>query len=62
MKYDVVVIGAGPAGMSAAIKAAENGASVAIIDENPVAGGKLLGQLHEEPRAVGGLGEKLRKQ
>jgi len=50
MKYDVVVIGSGPAGMSAAIKAAENGASVAIIDENPIAGGKLLGQLHEEPK------------
>lgn len=50
MKYDLVVIGAGPAGMSAAIKAGSYGAKVAMIDENPVAGGKLLGQLHKESR------------
>ncbi|MFB4168208.1 NAD(P)/FAD-dependent oxidoreductase [Virgibacillus sp. JSM 102003] len=51
MKYDLIVIGAGPAGMSAAIKAASYGAKVAIIDENPSAGGKLLGQLHKEPKS-----------
>ncbi len=50
MKYDLIVIGAGPAGMSAAIKAASYGVKVAIIDENPSAGGKLLGQLHKEPK------------
>jgi len=32
-KYDVVVIGAGPAGYIAAIRAAQNGLSVACIDE-----------------------------
>ncbi len=49
MKADLVVIGSGPAGMSAAITAAEYGATVTIVDENPIAGGKLLGQLYEDP-------------
>ncbi|WP_196493724.1 NAD(P)/FAD-dependent oxidoreductase [Ornithinibacillus caprae] len=49
--YDLVVIGAGPAGMSAAIQAAMNGAKVAIIDENPIPGGKLLGQLYKDPKS-----------
>src|SRR5574340_364158 len=35
---DLVVIGGGPAGLAAAIEAAEAGARVALIDENPVAG------------------------
>jgi sarcosine oxidase subunit alpha len=45
---DVAVIGAGPAGLSAAIAAAEAGARVTVIDENPAPGGRLLGQLHQE--------------
>lgn len=49
MKADLVVIGAGPAGLSAAIRAATFGAKVIVVDENARAGGKLLGQLHEEP-------------
>jgi len=39
--YDVAVIGAGPAGLTAALKAANAGASVLLIDENPVIGGAL---------------------
>jgi len=46
--FNVVVIGAGPAGLSAAVTAAEAGARVAVVDENPIAGGRLLGQLHQE--------------
>ena len=38
---DVVVIGGGPAGMCAALEAAENGAEVLVIDENPMLGGSL---------------------
>lgn len=45
---DVAVVGAGPAGLSAAIAAAEAGARVTVIDENPAPGGRLLGQLHQE--------------
>ncbi|MCF6409526.1 NAD(P)/FAD-dependent oxidoreductase [Pseudalkalibacillus salsuginis] len=46
---DLLIIGAGPAGLSAAIAAAEKGLSVTVIDEFPKAGGRLLGQLHQEP-------------
>lgn len=45
---DVVVVGGGPAGMSAAITVAEAGGQVVLIDENAELGGKLLGQLHQE--------------
>ncbi len=38
---DVTVIGGGPAGMSAALEAAENGAKVVLVDEGPVLGGSL---------------------
>lgn len=42
IKYDVVVVGAGPAGMMAAIAAAENGGRVVLIEKNASAGRKLL--------------------
>ena len=40
---DVLVIGAGPAGLAAARSAAHAGARVLVCDENPVLGGSLLG-------------------
>ena len=40
--FDVIVVGAGPSGMMAAISAAENGAKVALIDKNKKVGKKLL--------------------
>lgn len=40
--YDVVVIGAGGAGMSAAIEAAEGGASVAILERAGTVGGNTV--------------------
>lgn len=46
---DLVIVGAGPAGLGAAISAAENGLKVYILDEFVKPGGRLLGQLHEEP-------------
>lgn len=42
MKCDVCIIGAGPAGLMAAISAAEGGAGVVLIEKNAVAGKKLL--------------------
>ena len=39
--YDVVVIGGGPAGMEAALQAANSGAEVLLVDENPMLGGSL---------------------
>ncbi len=47
--YDVVIIGAGPAGLSAAIACRESNLHVLVIDEFPKPGGRLLGQLHQEP-------------
>ncbi|MFS0861246.1 NAD(P)/FAD-dependent oxidoreductase [Fredinandcohnia sp. 179-A 10B2 NHS] len=46
---DVVIIGAGPAGLSAAITCAEHGLKARVIDEFIKPGGRLLGQLHQEP-------------
>ncbi|WP_242224866.1 NAD(P)/FAD-dependent oxidoreductase [Bacillus cereus group sp. BfR-BA-01380] len=46
---DVIVIGAGPAGLAGAIAAAEFGLKVTVIDEFIKPGGRLLGQLHQEP-------------
>ncbi|HDZ54506.1 MAG TPA: NAD(P)/FAD-dependent oxidoreductase [Candidatus Nealsonbacteria bacterium] len=42
MKYDVAVIGGGPAGMIAAGRAGETGARVIIIEKNNILGKKLL--------------------
>ena len=39
---DVLVVGAGPSGLAAALAAAERGASVLLVDENPAAGGSGL--------------------
>src|SRR6185437_9506564 len=38
---DVAVVGAGPAGMAAAVRAAETGAKVVVVDDNPEAGGQI---------------------
>ena len=38
---DVVIVGGGPAGISAALSAAETGAQVLLFDENPALGGHL---------------------
>ncbi|NVZ64225.1 NAD(P)/FAD-dependent oxidoreductase [Pseudomonas gingeri] len=38
---DLLIIGAGPSGIAAALAAAPSGARIAIIDDNPLAGGQI---------------------
>ena len=46
---DLLVIGAGPAGLAAALTAADCGLSVVVVDENPQAGGQIYRQLAGNP-------------
>jgi NADPH-dependent 2,4-dienoyl-CoA reductase/sulfur reductase-like enzyme len=48
-RYDVVIVGAGPAGLTAARAAAGQGARVAIVDDNPRAGGQVWRQGPRHP-------------
>jgi NADPH-dependent 2,4-dienoyl-CoA reductase/sulfur reductase-like enzyme len=48
---DVIVVGAGPAGISAALEAQAHGASVLLLDEQPAAGGQIY-------RGVGSASER----
>jgi len=47
LKREVVIVGGGPSGLSAAIETAKNGAEVLLIDENLRAGGQLFKQIHK---------------
>lgn len=42
MKYDIIIIGAGPAGLSAAVYAKRAGFTTLVIDKSPVSGGQVL--------------------
>jgi NADPH-dependent 2,4-dienoyl-CoA reductase/sulfur reductase-like enzyme len=41
LRFDVLVVGGGPAGMAAAVTAARCGASVGLLDDNPGLGGQI---------------------
>src|SRR6056297_2178125 len=56
IRYDLAVIGAGPAGMAAAATAAQAGLSVCVLDEQPRAGGQIY---REVERAAGRRGDIL---
>jgi sarcosine oxidase, subunit alpha len=45
---DVLIVGAGPAGLAAALAAGESGARVVVCDENPTPGGSLLAETNAE--------------
>jgi sarcosine oxidase subunit alpha len=47
VEVDILVIGAGPAGLCAAIESANQNASILIVDENQVVGGQLVKQTHK---------------
>src|SRR5215831_6647220 len=40
-RFDVLVVGGGPAGMAAAVSASKSGARVGIVDESPSLGGQI---------------------
>lgn len=46
-RYDLIVVGAGPSGLSAAIEAAKKGLNVIVFDENEKPGGQLFKQIHK---------------
>ena len=46
-RYDMIVVGAGPAGLSAAIEAAKFGVKPIVFDENARPGGQLFKQIHK---------------
>jgi len=47
MVFDILIVGAGPAGLCASIEAANQGASVLLVDENLQIGGQLIKQTHK---------------
>ena len=40
--YDLIIIGSGPAGLSAAVYAKRAGLNMIIIEKNPVSGGQII--------------------
>lgn len=52
---DVCILGSGPAGMAAAAMAAENGLSVALLDEKQSAGGQIFHAIETGPFKKGAL-------
>ena len=60
-RFDVLVIGAGPAGIAAAVRAAECGVRVGIVDDNPTCGGQIWrGSEAEHGQDAARWGERLR--
>lgn len=59
---DAVIIGAGPAGLAAAYRAAQNGLRVTVVDDNPAAGGQIWRSEQAKPvsREAQAWFEKLR--
>ncbi len=73
LKYDVVVVGGGSAGVAAAIGAAQTGASTLLIDRNPYLGGEathsilpaycgFFTQTNPPEQIVGGVGNLVLEQ
>jgi len=61
-KFDVVVVGLGPAGMTATVELAERGLKVAVFDENPRPGGQVYRQSPYEFKRTDGRELDLKNQ
>lgn len=55
MTHDLIIIGAGPAGMSAALTAASLGLKTALLDEQPRVGGQIYRNVTQADPAVAAL-------
>jgi len=53
--HDLVIVGAGPAGMAAAIEAAQCGLRTVVLDEQPRAGGQIYRNVTVAPETVARL-------
>jgi len=60
-KFDLVVVGGGIAGCSAAISAAESGLNVALIHDRPVLGGNASGEIRVHTLGIYGHFERILK-
>jgi len=49
--FDILVVGAGPAGIAAAVRAAESGAATGIVDDNATTGGQIWRRARTESAA-----------
>jgi NADPH-dependent 2,4-dienoyl-CoA reductase/sulfur reductase-like enzyme len=60
LRFDVLVVGGGPAGMAAAGHAAESGQRVGIVDDNAKLGGQIWKGIHEAGSAASKWVERVR--
>jgi NADPH-dependent 2,4-dienoyl-CoA reductase/sulfur reductase-like enzyme len=51
-RFDILVVGAGPAGIAAAVSAANSGKRVALVDDNTAAGGQIWRSGDSQPTAA----------
>ena len=49
---DLLIVGAGPAGLAAAYRASKNGLRVTVVDDNPAAGGQIWRGEHRKPKSA----------
>lgn len=50
-QVEILIIGAGPAGLAAALEARRHGADVLVVDENPYPGGQIYRNVSHSPLA-----------
>jgi len=55
-RFDVLVVGGGPAGVAAAVRAAEAGARVGVVDDNVNLGGQIWRGEHEQGKNTAAAG------
>ena len=53
-RFDVLVVGAGPAGIAAAVRASESGTRVGLVDDNPTPGGQIWRRGAPQPASARG--------